>query len=106
VKPFATSGLGIDDGQPHELATDSSGLKAASCPRVDQECVVSSVPGDVDQSDEKLVPVATADPAETVCSDPVPPPDTRAATVRPLEVDDLLVGHGSPLGVGDHVGHS
>ena len=65
----------------------------AACLRVEQECVIASVPDDVDEPDQEPVAVAGTDPAETVRTDPIPPPDGRVAAVRADEVGHLLVRH-------------
>jgi hypothetical protein len=66
VKPLATGGSGVDDCMPHEFATDAAVLMTAACLRVKQECVILSVPCDVDEPDENSITVAGADPAETL----------------------------------------
>lgn len=105
VKPLTTGGFGVEDRQPDELATDSSVLMTGACLRVDQECVISSVPGDIDEADKEPVRVAGTNPAQAVRADPVPPADTRVPAVRHDEVDHLVVGYGPAPGEGDRVRH-
>jgi hypothetical protein len=106
VKPLATGGSGVDDCVPYEFAADAAALMTAACLRVDQECVIFSVPCDVDESEEDSILVARTDPTETLGPDPVPPPDAWVATMRNDEIDHLVVGHWVPPGIQDHVRHT
>jgi hypothetical protein len=80
---------------PYEFAADAAALMTAACLRVDQECVIFSVPCDVDESEEDSILIARTDPTETVRADPAPPRDARVATMRNDQIDHLVVGHGS-----------
>jgi len=52
VQPLAAGFGGVYDRVPHEPATDSSVLLAATRLRVQEERMIPSVPGDVDEPDQ------------------------------------------------------
>ena len=81
VKPFATGGSRVDYGEPNEFIPDSLTLTAASRLRIDQECVICAVLGDVHESDQDAVMIAGADPPQAVRTDPAPPSGTRGPAV-------------------------
>ena len=59
---------------------------------VDQERVVASVPGDVDEARRLPVRKPGRDPSEAVRADAVPPADLGVAAVRIDERDELGIG--------------
>jgi hypothetical protein len=106
MKPLATGFSGADYGQPHKFASDSSTLMTSTSLRVKEERMISTIPGDVDEPDQEAASATSTDPAETVCADPVPPPDNRVAAVRKDKVDHLFVSHNFSPGIGNRVRHT
>jgi hypothetical protein len=67
--------------------------------------MIGAIPGDVHEANKRPIRCPSADPAEAVFPDLVPPSGHGVAAVRLDEVDHLLVGDVASPDVGDRVGH-
>src|SRR5690242_18740957 len=68
VQPLAARRLRVHSGQPNELRPDPTTLERPMRLRIEQECMVAPVPGDVHEPDE-LGPASRSDPPEAERSD-------------------------------------
>jgi hypothetical protein len=66
LQPFALCGPRVRGGNAHELGADPPPLVVWSDLRVEQECVVGAVPGDIHEADEHTAIVPGSDPTEAV----------------------------------------
>ncbi len=83
-------GLGVPGRDLDEASPDASVLEHAVRLRVEQEGVVSTVPGDVHEADD--YPIRSGrDPTETVCAYLIPPALRNPSAVRAYEPDHLGV---------------
>ena len=92
LDPLAPSLLRMVHGVADELGADASSLLVGANFRVDQEGVVTAVPRDVYEADERPIADARRYPAKAVRTDPVPPPSLGSSTVRQGERYELVVG--------------
>lgn len=102
VKPFATFGASLGDGDLDQPSPDPPSTARGHCDGVEDESVCTSVPGNVDEADELVAP-AGADPAEAVLGDLPPPVVFEDAVVEGLGVQgvDLRVAEVPAPFVGD-----
>jgi hypothetical protein len=105
VEPLAAGRLRPFDRTQHDGRSDALSLAIAPCLRVEEEGVVTAIPGDVDEAKERVVPSAGCDPAEAVLTDLIPPPPDRTTAVRPHEIDHLSIADVATPLIGDLVCH-
>jgi hypothetical protein len=67
----------VAGGDADELGADPASLVIGADLRVDQERVVTAVPGDVHESDQRPVVDPRGHPPEAVRPYPIPPPRLR-----------------------------
>jgi hypothetical protein len=89
VEPLATRGLGVPGRDLDQASPDTSVLEHAVRFRVEQEGVVSAVPGDVHEADDCPISRSGRDPTETVRAYLIPPALYRPSTVRTYEANQL-----------------
>ena len=75
-----------------ELGADPSPLVVGADLRVDQERVVTAVPGDVHESDKRPVRDSRSYPTQAVRANSIPPTRLRLPAVGLREGDELVVG--------------
>jgi hypothetical protein len=92
VEPLTSCCLRVLGGAADQFGANTTALPFAARLRIEQERVVSTVPGDVDEPDENAVAGARCHPAETVRSDLVPPARFRSPAVGVDQLDHLVVG--------------
>lgn len=73
VEPLAAHRLCLLRCEAHDGSPDAAMLMGASRLRVDQESVVSAIPGDIDEAYEEAILGPGGDPAQAVAVDLVPP---------------------------------
>lgn len=105
VQPLTTGLFGMRDGLAHQLTPYALVLVTPASLSVDEECVIASVPGNIDEADEEAVSITSAHPAQAVLTDSWPPPDARLAAMRGHEVDHLLISDEVSPGEVDEVRH-
>jgi hypothetical protein len=91
VEPF-TAGVTCSVGSESDDASrDTAPMERPTGLRVEQERVIAAVPGDVHEPDERSLGRTGGHPSETVGPNSLPPPGLYTTTVRPDELDHLLV---------------
>ena len=105
VEPFASCGLGVLRGETDGPRSNALALVSAVRLRVDEKGMVSAVGYDVDEADEAPTGVAGSHPAQTVCTDSIPPADLGASAMGIDELNHLRVGQRAAPAVGDAVGN-
>ncbi len=97
LHPLASGLLRVARGDADKLDAYALSLVIRADLRVDQERVVTAVPRNVHEPDERSVDGPRGHPAEAVRTDSVPPPRLRCAAVGSREGDELVVGYlGAP----------
>jgi hypothetical protein len=91
VEPFATRCLGVPGGKLDQASPDTSVLEGSMRLRIEQESVVSAIPGDVRKANDRPISRVGRDPAETVGADLIPPALDGPSAVRTDQADHLAV---------------
>jgi hypothetical protein len=91
VEPLATGGLRLPGRELDKARPDAFALEGAVRLGVEQERVVSAVPRDVHEADDRPVGRPGRDPAETVRAYLIPPAVYRPSAVRVHQADYLAI---------------
>ena len=92
LHPLAPGFLGVTCRDADEFSADPAPLVVGADLRVDQECVVTAVPGDVHEPDQRPVTVPRSHPTKAVRANSIPPPRLCPPAVGLREGDELVVG--------------
>lgn len=106
VQPLAASQLRMMSREAYKVGGDSAPLEVGPSLGVEQECVIATIPGDIDEPDGRSVREMSGRPPEAVRPDPVPPAGLGVPAVRASQGAHLIVADGKPPAVFDVVRHA
>src|SRR5258708_21627692 len=106
MKPLAPRRRGVPDGIADERGCDALPLMLASDLGIEEEGVIASVPGHVDEADQAASCQAGGHPAQAAGPDLVPPPSDGMTAVCGDKGHHLRVAHWPPPAVLNRLGHT